>query len=147
MSMNSNTCVINVKDYGAIGDGVADDTNFVQAAADAAKLQAAGSASNENRGAVLYFPCGQYKMTEGLNFDETCGIRLEGHGIAGGPESPESADSQFDLAPIAIIATAQSMPASHNGSIGVWSRVVADILVRETSSMEIALRSHNGGRS
>jgi hypothetical protein len=35
--------VISVKDFGAIGDGVADDTAAVQAAATAAKAQAAGN--------------------------------------------------------------------------------------------------------
>lgn len=48
----------NVKDYGAVGNGVADDTTAVQAAITA--LVAAG-------GGVLYFPKGTYLVTAKLN--------------------------------------------------------------------------------
>lgn len=119
MPLNGNTCVINVKDHGAIGDGVADDTNSVQAAADAAKLQAAGSGPNENRGAVLYFPCGQYKMTGELNFDETYAIRLEGHGVAGGPESPESATLLFKQAGAATVTLISARGSSNFQMFGL----------------------------
>lgn len=43
--------VANVKDYGAVGDGVADDTAEIQAAIDA------------NPGKAIYFPAGNYKIT------------------------------------------------------------------------------------
>jgi hypothetical protein len=47
----------NVKDYGAFGDGVTDDTTYISSAIDA--LTAAG-------GGVLYFPPGQYLTSGGF---------------------------------------------------------------------------------
>jgi hypothetical protein len=46
--------VFNVKEYGAVGDGVADDTVAIQAALDAA--EAAG-------GGTVFFPAGTYRIT------------------------------------------------------------------------------------
>lgn len=46
--------VVSVKDFGAVGDGVADDTAEIQAALDA--VYAAG-------GGTLYFPAGEYLVT------------------------------------------------------------------------------------
>jgi hypothetical protein len=56
---NSNT-VFNVKSYGAVGDGSADDTAAIQATLDAAK------AATTLKGSV-YFPRGIYKVTQSLN--------------------------------------------------------------------------------
>ena len=45
--------VVNVKDFGAVGDGVADDTDKIQDAIDAA---------NANGGGTVYIPCGKYSI-------------------------------------------------------------------------------------
>ena len=50
--------VVNVKDYGAVGDGVTDDTAAIQAAVDA--------------GTVIYFPTGIYVV------DPTTGVEVKG---------------------------------------------------------------------
>lgn len=57
-----NGAVLNVLDFGAVGDGVADDTAAIQAAI------AAGTASSLTPRAI-YFPTGLYKVTSPL----TCG--------------------------------------------------------------------------
>lgn len=57
--------VVNVEDYGAVGDAVADDTAAIQAAIDAAS-------------AVVLFPAGTYRTTATLTLRS--GLRLEGHG-------------------------------------------------------------------
>ena len=63
--------VLNVKDYGALGDGVADDTKAIQAAIDAAA---------EIKGAV-YFPVGTYMCADlvGRDFVELQSIRAKGY--------------------------------------------------------------------
>jgi len=48
---------VNVKQYGAVGDGVADDTAAIQAAADA--VSASG-------GGVVYYPAGTYLVSRGI---------------------------------------------------------------------------------
>lgn len=50
--------VVNVKDFGAIGDGLTNDTTAIQAAISAACARTVG--------AVVYFPAGKYKCTSTL---------------------------------------------------------------------------------
>jgi hypothetical protein len=68
--------VINVKDYGAVGNGVVDDTVAIQAAVSAAAS-----------GSIIYLPLGEYKVTSSLVFDgkqlrvlgdSAVGTRLQG---------------------------------------------------------------------
>jgi hypothetical protein len=63
--------VFNVKDYGAVGNGVADDYAAILAA-----MTAAGSAG----GGVVYFPPGTYKRASGVDFDLPSGVRWKGAG-------------------------------------------------------------------
>lgn len=64
--------VINVKDYGAVGDGVADDTTRIQAAIDTAS-------SGITRG-TLFFPPGVYRITNTLSVTNTIGMKIVGQG-------------------------------------------------------------------
>lgn len=64
---------VSVKDFGAVGDGVADDTAKIQAAIDAVKIS----------GGEIYFPAGTYKITSSLVVDTasyTKGLILRGTG-------------------------------------------------------------------
>lgn len=66
--------VYNVRDYGAVGDGVADDTAAIQATIDAAN----------NLGSV-FFPDGTYKITDTLSvtYDDTWqAVNLFGSGVS-----------------------------------------------------------------
>lgn len=53
--------VLNVLDYGAVGDGVTDDTAAVQAAINAVPYNS--QSGGTVRGAIVYFPPGRYKIT------------------------------------------------------------------------------------
>ena len=60
--------VVSVKDFGAVGDGVADDTAAVQAAVNAANC--------------VYFPAGTYKVTERILGKSNLTIRGDGPGVS-----------------------------------------------------------------
>ena len=63
--------VVNVKDYGAVGDGAHDDTQAIQAAIEAAA---------HNGGGVVWFPIGNYVISSALTIT-TGAIMLQGNGI------------------------------------------------------------------
>ena len=61
--------IINVKDFGAVGDGVTDDTAAIQAAID--------SRAVINAGGTVYFPNGRYVVSSTINLTAN-GILLKG---------------------------------------------------------------------
>lgn len=67
--------VVSVKDFGAIGDGVTDDTAAIQAALDATK---APTVNGDGYGYSLYFPRGTYRITDTLLFVDCRGSRYFG---------------------------------------------------------------------
>lgn len=61
--------IINVKAYGAVGDGTADDTEEIQAAISAA----------ESVHGRVYFPSGEYKITSTINITDS--VSLDGESL------------------------------------------------------------------
>ncbi|XWW97896.1 hypothetical protein V2A60_005892 [Cordyceps javanica] len=53
----------NVKDYGAVGDGKADDTKAIISAVTAGKACGPGCYSSTTKGAIIYFPPGAYLVS------------------------------------------------------------------------------------
>ena len=75
-----------VKDYGAKGDGVTDDTDAIRAALGEGRLNADGSpkyppAELNGRPKALYFPAGTYLVTDTLKWVGCC-VNLQGQGSA-----------------------------------------------------------------
>jgi hypothetical protein len=73
----SYTGVKNVLDYGAVGDGVADDTAAIQAAVN----DLDGPYTSQKLG-TIFFPTGVYKTTAPVTFDGGSDIRFLGEGGA-----------------------------------------------------------------
>jgi hypothetical protein len=65
---------VNVRDRGAAGDGIRDDTAAIQAAIN--------SAINAHRGRTVCLPAGDYRVTSTIIVDDVLGIRLIGEGGA-----------------------------------------------------------------
>jgi hypothetical protein len=85
----SATSSVSVRDYGARGDGVTDDTAAIQAAVAASKK--------------LFFPAGRYRLTSSITISGVNGLVLEGAGAsleAGGVTYEDNAVLVFDGAPI-----------------------------------------------
>src|SRR4051812_34545562 len=55
--------IVNVKDWGAVGDGVTDDTDAIQAAIGYANVR--GQPANNVCGAIVFFPPGVYIVSKG----------------------------------------------------------------------------------
>jgi hypothetical protein len=64
--------VVNVKDFGAVGDGVADDT---------AAIQAAVNAASSNGGSIIEIPAGEYRLTSSIVLNTPNFIKGAGIGI------------------------------------------------------------------
>jgi len=57
---------VSVKDFGAVGDGVTDDTAAIQAAIDATQLTTGSTYITATHPSTLYIPAGVYKVTDTL---------------------------------------------------------------------------------
>jgi hypothetical protein len=96
---DSNLNWYNVKDFGAVGDGITDDTSAIQAAID--KADAYNAQTNTwgsgVRGGVVFFPHGKYKLKKALITDAR--IRLVGQtgSSYGGNASKLIADASGDF--------------------------------------------------
>ncbi len=62
---------LNVKDFGAVGNGKADDTVAIQKAIDAASLQSGGE---------LLIPAGNYRISKTLRIEKSSGLIIRGQG-------------------------------------------------------------------
>jgi hypothetical protein len=82
-----------VKDFGAAGDGVADDT---------AAIRAAFAASPQ-----VYFPSGVYKISGEIDLTARCGLWIVGAGFVANPEAPGGFEGSK---PATILQTAADTP-------------------------------------
>jgi len=72
--------IVNVKDYGAVGNGIANDTAAVQAASDVAfgSSSSPHGSANKHLNRPLYFPTGTYNIHSTIIWTKVCGGRAFG---------------------------------------------------------------------
>jgi hypothetical protein len=109
---------VNVKDFGAIGDGVADDTAAIQAAV------------NGSGGKAVYFPSGTYKISQALVISGS-GVSLFGDG--------DSASTIFTTANITMLEL-DNASTMNNGVISNLG-FKAEITGTRTSNIGIRVKS------
>lgn len=105
---------VSVKDFGAVGDGVADDTAAIQAAV-----------SSLASGSTLLFPPGSYKVTAPITFSGKSNVTINGYGstVYCGPTRIQSyfnidSSSDIDIIGFTFDAKMQSMPLYTPGDYG-----------------------------
>jgi len=111
--------VVSVKDFGAVGDGVADDT---------AAIQAAISASEGLGNAEVVFPAGRYLITDTISLRP--GTKLQGAngdhgGVAGTTSFPNQASDSKGTVIIFNPSTQKSLfvPSLPKGGSFAWSAI------------------------
>lgn len=121
---------VSVKDFGAVGDGVADDTLSVQAAIDYAQTD----------GQALYAPAGVYAVS-GLTYDGDLPLRLFGDG-----QSQQSGGSLVETATVFKLtqASARLFDCVSGGNTAVKQFEMFSVLNASGGSSETAFYSENG---
>lgn len=71
--------VLSVKDFGAVGNGVVDDTLAIQTAINSAAYIISGF-YGEATGKSIFFPAGVYRLTAAINIPVNAGVSLVGEG-------------------------------------------------------------------
>lgn len=121
--------VLNVRDFGAVGDGVTDDLHAFQAAIEALRPSVTPRfGSVDNVGGVICVPRGNYKLAGNLVINRS--IRLEGE--TGGSRFPSSVllfNAGTDPAGI-VIETANGVAANPRGD----STILAHLAIISTST-------------
>jgi len=111
---------VSVKDFGAVGDGVTDDTAAIQAAVEHSYL----SGNNE----IVHFPAGRYLITDTIDLHP--GTKLEGDsldygGIAGATSFPNQLSDSRGTVIIFNPSTQISLfvPALPKGGSSAWTAI------------------------
>lgn len=121
--------VVNVLDFGAVGDGVADDTAAIQAAVDAVAAT----------GGAIYFPVPRiYKITAQINVTSDYAVTLYSEM---GPDNTSSPDSYISIGN-AIAGAVFNISARGSTIRGLWFRDPTSVLgfSQGTRSVNAALK-------
>ena len=109
---------VNVLDYGAVGDGVHDDTTAIQAALDAVATKSASSI-----GGTVFVPSGRYLVTAPLGISLGTSILGETSGLVGIAPGPNSGTT-FVLSPYRSDGVTQWTTSALNPGNTVPGRVL-----------------------
>ena len=123
--------VVSVKDFGAVGDGVANDTVAIQAAIDAVSAN----------GGTVWFPAGTYRIARNIGTNDRWGIkvtgsnvRLQGSGAASLRRFDTNISTLANAYPILLIGTPDSNSATASTDIEVDGLTFVGENTRHSSS-------------
>ncbi|MFT8599513.1 MAG: glycosyl hydrolase family 28-related protein [Leuconostoc pseudomesenteroides] len=120
---NANAQAINVKNFGAIGDGVTDDTRAIQKALD----------TFENVGGTVFIPQGTYKISDTLKVYQ--GTTIKGAGIGGRKGGYMLDPSEEDARPgTNIVQIAKDKDGIANANELVYNIQLFDFILTGTGS-------------
>ncbi len=106
---------VSVKAFGALGDGVTDDTDAIQNAINQLFLNGSGDSADINKRKILFFPAGKYKVSNTLHLPPFAVLMGSGKGNT----IISSEDTTvFDT------VTANSVPGSYDYSISINTNLV-----------------------
>lgn len=110
-SVVTNSPFINVKDYGVVGDGVADDTAAIQAAL------------NAGIGLMVFFPAGFYKITSHLLIPDNCEVFLSNNAVI---RADAAMDAIFytdaNTVHLYNVITGGSLDCNDNADTAIWAK-------------------------
>jgi hypothetical protein len=110
---------VNVKDFGAIGDGVTDDTAAIQVALDSVRVSASG-----RNGALVFFPAGTYLISNSIK--TYANVMIMGVGRRGSTLLLKAG------------STADAMIVRQGGTDGYWVQIKDICLDGQASQQSIA---------
>jgi hypothetical protein len=120
---------ISVKDFGAVGDGVASDTTAVQAAV--SRIVALG-------GGVVFFPPGTYLLDQAIAATSAVGLRIVGTGWASRLQFSNGTANGLTFATAATTCSVEDLRITHTGtSTGAAIAVASgtDFLVKDVAML------------
>ena len=135
--------VVSVKDFGAVGDGVADDTTAIQAAINAFRPS---SGSDPQTGVTVYIPKGTYRVT--VPIKTYSGINIKGDGAGSVLLADNALTGQilelasFDVSTQYRYASVKNL--AFTGTANVWAIKSTASLVLNNCISDIKLDIPNG---
>lgn len=150
--------VINVKDYGALGNGIADDAAAIQAAFNAAFGTSASphgsSASTSNK--AVFFPAGSYQCSTSLTLTQVYGGHIYGSGMncttigytGASTSKPAIVINGMENSHIELfnIGGMIDLDWDGTGTVGLQSNLLSDILFEFSCGIGCRIaNSSNGG--
>lgn len=126
---------LNVKNYGAVGDGTTDDTVAIQQA-----LSASWTSGVSNRGVELFFPAGVYKTSAPISCSGN-NVFLVGAGVGGTALYPQHAAG--DVLQFGSLATGVSYVGLMNMSIISGVTRTAGASINLTNADDVLIKNFN----
>lgn len=118
---------ISVKDFGAVGDGIADDTSAIQEAMDRATTLSTN----------VTFPAGSYAISQALNLLNATGVRLIGAGQGTVTITQSNGATGVFVLTSCTDASVESMSLAHSGTSS--NAGVAFILCVRPTVLDVAM--------